>query len=125
MTTELVGLKVFVYWNLHKNTYSIRAMEGEKKGRVVGYADLIYLENARGKVSEAGRLRVIREKSKNVHAGIVGYVTDRIFSASERLRYNPYETDAFVFRGSDVWEGGDVLMTTLQKEGKPRAACYV
>ena len=67
-----VGQRVFVYRNLTRKCYSIRAMDGPQKGVVVGHANFIQLENCEFKVSEAGRQRVIRERRKNVHAGVIG-----------------------------------------------------
>lgn len=65
-------MKVFVYFNLHKKCFSIKALEGEQKGRVIIHAESAGLLNVTFKVSEAGRQRVLREKRKNVHAGVVG-----------------------------------------------------
>ena len=96
---NLIGMKVFVYYNLHKHVFSIKAMEGENKGRVVGYSTHITLSDAMPKVSEAGRQRVIRERKKNVHAGIVGIVEslgDIGTHIGEEVTYNPYKFSTFV-----------------------------
>ena len=99
-------MKVFVYFNLRRKLFSIKALEGESKGKVIGHSRQIVLENVTYKVSEAGRQRVIREKRKNVHAGVVGEVTHLLaplLSASvewgeckERVRYNPYKHSNFI-----------------------------
>lgn len=65
-------MKVFVYFNLHKGLWSIRAEEGPHKGKVVAHASQLSLSDCTFKVSEAGRQRVLREKRKNVHAGVHG-----------------------------------------------------
>lgn len=65
-------MRVFVYFNLHRKCWSIKALEGPSKGRVIGHADYVDLACVEWKVSEAGRQRVIREKKKNVHAGAIG-----------------------------------------------------
>lgn len=65
-------MKVFVYFNLHRKCWSIKALSGERKGRVIGHAAYVDLAHVTWKVSEAGRQRVLREKKKNVHAGAVG-----------------------------------------------------
>ena len=67
-------MKCFVYYNLHRECWSIKALEGERKGRVIGHAHFVYLADVTYKVSEAGRQRVLRDKKKNVHAGAVGTV---------------------------------------------------
>jgi hypothetical protein len=77
------------------------------------------MKNVGFKVSEAGRQRVLREKCKNVHAGVVGEV-EALWGAQLRseidnktikglsvgkpwmpidgaiVRYNPYETQGFI-----------------------------
>jgi hypothetical protein len=70
-------MRVEVYWNLHRNLFSIRALSGPMKGRVIGHAHKVILEDVAFVVREAGRQRVLREKRKNVHA----------FVRSERLIY--------------------------------------
>ena len=109
-------MKVFVYFNLHKKVWSIKALEGERKGRVIGHAECVFLENIEPKVSEAGRQRVLREKRKNVHAGIVGTLkwVDRncnlrehytdcdaylLATCSTPVTYNPYKFRNFVLKG--------------------------
>lgn len=65
-------MQVFVYWNLHRKCWSVKALEGGHKGRVIAHCDKVRLVGCEFRVSEAGRQRVLREKKKNVHAGIVG-----------------------------------------------------
>lgn len=100
-----MSIKVFVYFNLHKKCWSLKALEGENKGRVIAHEDFVTLVEATPKVSEAGRQRVLKEKRKNVHAGIVGYLDD--LRTSEMyfnnldlqpwdITYNPYKYKSFV-----------------------------
>jgi hypothetical protein len=95
-------MKVFVYWNLHKGKWSIKALEGPNKGRVIDRADTVLLQVARPKVSEAGRQRVLKEKRKNVHAGVVGYLVNAsdvalaVPAESYGVTYNPYFYSTFV-----------------------------
>ena len=97
-------MKVFVYYNLHKHVWSIKALEGPQKGRVVGHSPTVLLEGARGKVSQAGRERVLREKRKNVHAGIVGTLVhtgvEGYFPGLE-VTYNPYKYESFVHKDTE------------------------
>ena len=65
-------MKVFVYYNLHKKLWSVKALEGPQKGRVITRSWYVTLLDAKPRVSQAGRNRVLREKRKNVHAGLVG-----------------------------------------------------
>lgn len=100
------GLKVFVYFNLHKKMWSIRALEGEYKGLVVAHLDTLSLRECTPKVSEAGRQRVLRSKCKNVHAGIVGrYVSNGVVTDQVKIYYNPYKTDKFIYSNGECYSG--------------------
>lgn len=115
------GMKVFVYRNLHQNCWSVKSRE---TGRVIAHADEVQLSGVDFKVSQAGRERVLREKSKNVHAGLVGTLTDfdpvggkmptypaASFSSDPTIKpgpadpvsitYNPYKYSHFVVRHSE------------------------
>ena len=57
------------------------------------------------KVNKKGRERVLREKRKNVHAGISGYLSQKFFSDAwdditekelTEITYNPYKYESFV-----------------------------
>lgn len=110
-------MKCFIYRNLHKEgcVYSIKALEGEFKGRIIGYASGIMMQKAEFRVSAAGRERVRREKRKHVHAGIVGNVfktahyEERLCRIHDEIikpylpliplthvKYNPYMHETFV-----------------------------
>ena len=101
-------MRVFVYWNLHKKCFSVKALEGPNKGRVIAHRDTVHLKNPTFRVSQAGRARVIKEQKKNVHAGVVGFLAPSIetnnIASWEEAYYNPYKTDRFVNRytGNDL-----------------------
>ena len=91
---------------MHKHKWSVKDV---KTGRVIGHYYDVSLYNAKFKVSEAGRARVLKEKRKNVHAGVEGYLTEHKLarkmddtilweSQSERhaVTYDPYKYDTFV-----------------------------
>ena len=67
-------LKVFVYRNLQRKCWSVKALNGENRGRVILYASSVDLSPATFKVNEAGRQRVLKEQQKNVHAGVEGWL---------------------------------------------------
>ena len=97
-------MKVFVYFNLHKKMFSVKCLEGKSKGRVIAHCDELTLFNPVFKVSEAGRQRVLRERKKNVHAGVVGnwHYFNWICESSREdcktpVTYNPYKFDSFVY----------------------------
>lgn len=81
-------MRVRVYYNLNRAVWSIKAMEGEFKGKVIGYADSVVLSDAHTVVSEAGRQRVLRERRKNVHAYIDGQL-EHVSGYQERLMTPP------------------------------------
>jgi hypothetical protein len=84
--------KVEVYRNLHKKCYSIR-----QNKLVIAYSDNFYISDVILKVSEKGRLRVLKEKRKNVHAILEGYIVE-VYNVQliKKLYYNPYKTSTFI-----------------------------
>jgi len=100
-------MRVFVYWNLHRGLWSVKALEGPSKGRVIDRRQALLLANVEGKVSDAGRQRVLREGKKNVHAGLVGTWSEKRYSNQtdiesaiedygDTITYNPYKYKSFV-----------------------------
>lgn len=121
-------MKVFVYFNLHKKCFSVKALEGPNKGRVIDHRDVVHLSDAVGRVSKAGRERVLREKRKNVHAGMVGQLIDCAWPDEAEpgtlwdgtvVTYNPYKYSSFVDKQTEEpWQGSKrVIMTTHEKLG--------
>ena len=101
-------MKVKVYKNLHKNCYSVKASEGQFKNKVIFHASSLTLSDVSFKVYENGRKRTIKEKQKNVHAFIEGYLESMIvlkgrsiypstidYTKGDRLSYNPYRFPYF------------------------------
>lgn len=86
--------KVMVYKNLHNGMLSVK-----QDGLVVAHVEAITLSPAMFKVNESGRQRVIKEKKKNVHAYVVGYVDDINVTLdvndSTPVSYNPYKFSYF------------------------------
>lgn len=97
-------MKVFVYRNLRKKCYSIKALEGAMKGKVIAHAHTVTLNECRFKVSKAGQARVRATRQKNVHAGVQGQwdgeldpsMPTAMHETSVSLYYNPYKVDTFV-----------------------------
>ncbi len=98
-------MRVFVYYNLHKHVWSIRATEGPQKGRVIGHSATVLLQDAMPKVSEAGRQRVLQERRRNVHAGITGTLVhtgeEGYFPGLTEVTYNPYKYETFVDKDTE------------------------
>jgi hypothetical protein len=92
--------KVFIYKNLHKDCWSIK-----QDGLVKAHVDGISLYNCSFRVNRLGRLRVLRQKRKNVHAGATGWIDSReTFDwndnnpKGEEVTYNPYKHKSFVYK---------------------------
>ncbi len=115
-------LKVYVYYNLHKKCWSVRALSGPSKGLVIAHKDEVQLFDCEFRVSEAGRRRVLREQRKNVHAGVVGYLRNDIrvtkLKAATEVTYNPYKYDSFVVKSSPAFkvQGADVVLLTNTRQ---------
>jgi hypothetical protein len=93
-------MKVYVYYNLHKKVFSIKSCDTKK---VIAHSGSVVLSDAVFKVSKAGRERVLREKQKNVHAGVQGelvVLNNKDFthkpSKVKEATYNPYLYESFV-----------------------------
>ncbi len=127
-------MRVFVYKNLHATrqnggitVYSVKALDGPDKGRVIARSSHVLLEDVRPRVSQAGRRRVLREGRKNVHAGLVGNLRslDRRPFHGNPITYNPYKYDGFVFSaydtvsyyGSELAYLSDVNVKVLEPKG--------
>ena len=134
---------VRIYWNLHKGQWSI---QDKKSGLVVGRQPEVFLEGAyfeptydkRGrhiepkfKVRQGGRMRVIKEGKKNVHAFAEGWYPSTWISPKHyhdegrEVTYNPYKNDTFVYKdtGEPVGQVGQIWLTTTA-EGKPSVKVY-
>ena len=120
-------MKVFVYFNLHRKCFSIKALEGANKGRVVAHSDKVLLSDCVFKVSEAGRQRVLRERKKNVHAGVVGQwigslddelTIERIVYNGRPVTYNPYKYSTFVYLYGEHPVGRTRLVALTVNENK-------
>lgn len=106
-----LGRKVFVYRNLQKHCWSIRALEGPNKGKVICHARSWDIEGVEFKVSEAGRQRVLRQHRKNVHAGAVGtliFAIDSRFPENNSLRDMPFRRHG---EARPFLDGDDVRIT--------------
>ena len=101
---ELIGKRVYVYYNLHTHTWSVRL--GSK---VVLYTDYVKLKDVEFRVRAGGREKVRAEKSKNVHAFVIGNIVDYSLPGEEiptptlpvEVTYSPYIYNNFVVKSSE------------------------
>ena len=96
------GLETKVHVNLNNGLMSLTQKVG-KSYLVVGHTDNLVLEYPRFYVSDAGRNRVIKEQSKNVHAWAIG----RLLSPNltnlpplQEIFYCPYTQSHFTWKES-------------------------
>ena len=89
---------VEVYRNLQKKCWSVR-----QNGKVICHTDYITLKWCRFVVQPSGRSRVLKEKRKNVHAFVRGFLCSPRDSdwtppfSWEYVKYNPYKAGSFYF----------------------------
>jgi hypothetical protein len=100
-----LGKKVMVYYNLHKQTFSVTY-----DSKVIIHADYVKLGDVEFRVRKGGRERVRLEKSKNVHAFVIGtlldyceYPCDDIPNPPSDMivTYNPYKDNSFIYKNSE------------------------
>lgn len=90
---------VDVYFNLHKDLFSIKS---RKTGKVIMHSEKVYLGLPSFIVQPSGYRRVIKEKKKNVHAFVRSDNWTVVDTPKwvpefewEKIRYNPYEGPYF------------------------------
>lgn len=116
LSNSLIGEKVMVYYNLHKHTFSV-----QKNGIVVFHADYLELKDVEFRVRVGGKEKVRKEKSKNVHAFVIGMLEDFCEHPCEEMpeehvgeivTYNPYLYDSFVYKKTKepVYNANEVVM---------------
>jgi hypothetical protein len=100
-----IGKKVMVYYNLHKQTFSVTY-----DSKVIMHADYVKLGDVEFRVRKGGKERVRSEKSKNVHAFVIGKLLDYCEypcdetptpSSDKVVTYNPYKHDTIVFKDTE------------------------
>jgi len=107
------GQRVYVYFNLHRKLFSVRALDGPHKGRVIAHERGVVLQDVSPRVSQAGRQRVLRERKKNVHAGLVGYwmpFNTPVTEPMAPITYNPYKYESFVYADETKYSGSKTAL---------------
>ena len=113
------GTRVQAYRNLNVHDQIGWSVRDAKTGLVIAIVAEVILEDASLKVSDAGRLRVLRDKRKNVHAWADGLWAPKGPPGRapwERIRYNPYVFSSFV-RASDESPLAHVQWVKLSEDG--------
>lgn len=103
----------YIYRNLHAGkAFSIRY-----RGRVVDRLEHFVAHNVRFKVNESGRLRVIAEGHKNVHAFVCAEsyaLTNMSALGLYRVAYSPYRGPNFTIADEPIHEARAVLFMNGQ-----------
>ena len=96
-------MEVELYWNVRLKKYSVRALEGEHKGKVFTHTRHAQITNGKFVVRSSGQNLVRKSGQKNVHAFIRGYLNVDEWHINyakkmlwRRVRYNPYKDDFFM-----------------------------
>jgi len=120
-------MRVFVYWNLNKDCYSVRALEGANKGKVIAHAATIALADVTLSVGNAGRLQVLNGGHKQVHAGLRGNLialdSSPAVNGMRAITYNPHRHTSFVARDTNQPLTHAALVIGLTTSDN-RADCY-
>lgn len=120
-------MKVRVYWNLHKQTWSIQCC---KTNNVVAHASTVQLDNAKFVVRKAGQLRTRETGQKCVHAFAVGELRNNrpdkpmlkynFYHECDQVTYNPHTMDTFGYiHSEDPVDAEDYHIGMFTRQGKP------
>lgn len=116
-----IGKKVMVYYNLHKHTFSVKYED-----KVILHADVVKLRDVEFRVRKGGKEKVRVEKNKNVHAFVIGTLTDFCEFPCDEINepqgtvvtYNPYKYDSFVIKNTEepIYNAKSVEMVNLKNK---------
>ena len=111
-----------IYFNLHKRVFSVR----QRNGRVFAHAKSLWVNHPKFVVQQGGRRRVLRDKSKNVHAfvrPVFTYITDEWdledTPSMTKVTYNPYKYDSFVTDEGEPVFSALLASMTIDNQNKP------
>ena len=110
--TRLVKL----YYHFHKKCISIQAYSLTKKAyRLYVHTETseqILFKNVIFKVYESGRQRVLKEKVKNVHAYVFGYLSTppKEYSIVGSIYYDPYKQSQFTVNQEPILKADNLLL---------------
>jgi hypothetical protein len=121
-------MRVAVYFNLHKNIFSIQSREKGDYGKVIAHKDSVVIKSPKFVVRQAGREKVLRHKTKNVHAFVVGHVVDEseyTVGPLTTVTYNPYKYSTFVVKDTEQpIKQAEYAVLCLGYKNKPIIGAY-
>ena len=120
-------MRVEVYYNLHKNVFSVR-----HKGRVIQHTKMAVIKDAEYVVRPSGRAKVLREGKKNVHAFVRGEwlsvpsIFRPLLLIDKTVTYNPYKYSTFVEALTDEpIHASDLAVLWKEPNVKPKIGAYM
>lgn len=107
------GQLVAIYKNLHRDGWSIRALDGPHKGRVVAHAKAVALTDCTMRVGQAAAARIAAGRAREVHAWVTGVMGHVALHDPVRLVYHPRERPEFYAAdtGQAIWTAPSVVFT--------------
>src|SRR5215471_17754116 len=93
-----MSTRVRVHFNLRTHLWSITAMSGPNRGRVVQHSAIFALTCCEFIVSETGRQRVLAKHERQVHAWVEGLVVQPVRPSAEgrgRVQLQPVPREHF------------------------------
>lgn len=101
--------RVRAYRNLNKRRHGVVwSIQSVRPRKIIEHTRYVLMENVVFSVSEAGRLRVLDERKKNVHACIVGDTLEEScagqLSGWVPASYNPYVAGHFIVNGEPIFK---------------------
>lgn len=133
------GSKLRAYRNLNKpNLFSLVALTGFYKGKVIGHAPVVGLENVALKVSEKQRQGVLAKRVRTVHAFAEGDLVELASELPESCKrqpskvitYQPFLAGHFFDRAApdipirtlaSAWSAGANLIAPQEDTKEPEA----
>lgn len=70
---DLENTRVFVYYNKKRKAFTVKALEGIHKGKVILHTKALTLKGALF-IVDKGQERIITENQKNISSGVSGYL---------------------------------------------------
>lgn len=113
------GMRVEIYWNLHRHVYSVKSLErGGSYGHVVAHGDLFLLERCKFVVRPSGRKKIVDTGVRNVHAFVRGHLLDDNkdkLQFDDTAYYSPFVTETWVnSEGGVLTSCAEVLLTCVE-----------
>lgn len=121
--TLVPGMPVRIYWNLHRDVYSVQTFRPGIGWRLAAHVDDFVLTGVTFTVSDTVRRRIIATGKKDVHAYVCGTWAPGEWHGLHEwsgCTYNPYKYETFVWRDTERPVGTTAaLYGEATPEGRP------